>query len=144
MNWGKSIALVYTIFAVSMIGVTVYCSTLDINLVTPEYYADELKYEAQIAKQQNANQLPVPLQIDYQAEGRNILLTFPADMKDVKGEIKLYRPSNSRLDQSIPVALTDQVQAISASELQQGLWRVKVEWEAAEGAYFQEKSIFVQ
>ncbi|MEZ4776559.1 MAG: FixH family protein [Bacteroidia bacterium] len=144
MNWGKKIALVYTIFAVSMISVTVYCSQQDINLVTPEYYAEELGYESHITKVKNAGELADPLQISYESGAKNILLTFPAGMTDIRGDVKLYRPSNSRLDKDFPIAVSNLQQQIAAGELQSGLWRVKVEWETASGAYFQEKSIFIQ
>ncbi|MDX2247584.1 MAG: FixH family protein [Bacteroidia bacterium] len=144
MNWGKKIALVYTVFAVSMISVTVYCSQLDINLVTPEYYEKELGYEAHIAKARNAGQLAEPLQISYAAGEKNIMLNFPAGMTDIRGEVNLYRPSDSRLDKNIPVSLEDRQQKIAAGDLKPGLWRVKVEWESREGSYFQEKSLFIQ
>lgn len=144
MNWGKKIALVYTVFAVSMISVAVYCSRMDINLVTPEYYAAELAYESHITKVKNAGELAEPLQISYESGEKSILLSFPSGMTDIRGEVKLYRPSNSRLDKDIPIAVSNLQQQIAANDLQSGLWRVKVEWETSDGTYFQEKSIFIQ
>ena len=145
MNWGTKIAIVYSIFAVTMISATVYCSHQDIHLVTEDYYAQELIYESHIQKVKNAQSLDTPMQINFRPENKELRLKFPQEHANrLTGSANFYRPSNARLDRTFALNTRGEEQIFSTVDLKSGLWRVKVEWEVNGERYFQEKSIFVQ
>ena len=45
LNWGKGIFITYALFFVMIMSVVVYMSSLDVNLVTEDYYEKELKHQ---------------------------------------------------------------------------------------------------
>ena len=50
MNWGWRITIVYSLFALTMIGAVIYSTTLDVNLVEEDYYEKEVNYQQVINK----------------------------------------------------------------------------------------------
>jgi hypothetical protein len=49
-NWGTGIALVYTVFALSMIALVVSSFSKKLDLDSKDYYAQELVFQNQIDK----------------------------------------------------------------------------------------------
>jgi nitrogen fixation protein FixH len=63
----------------------------------------------------------------------------------VTGTVSFYRPSDAELDSKVKLGL-DAVgrQSVSVRELRAGLWKVRVEWNAAGQDYFFEKPIIIK
>ena len=81
--------------------------------------------------------------IDIDRSVHSITLVFPKinATANVAGTVTLYRPSNSQLDQVIPLQLnTDLSQAIPTDRLAKGMWRMKIDWTAGDNTYFIEDS----
>ena len=57
MNWGKSIILAFVLFAGFIATLVVVCVREDISLVSKDYYKEELLYQDQIQRLNNASQL---------------------------------------------------------------------------------------
>ena len=144
MNWGWKIALAFILFGV-FIGVLVFRSFQEnIDLVSEDYYQQELAYQEQIDKIANSRSLNVPLTFAQQAQ--QLVVQFPDDLTaTVAGEIQLFCPSNRRNDRSVTIALnSDRQQIIPTSKLAKGYYKVKVDWMSGDAAYFTEESIFIQ
>jgi nitrogen fixation protein FixH len=76
----------------------------------------------------------------------HVQLTFPDSVfyKKAAGTIYFYRPSGSNKDFSVPMAVSDNnTQAINASALEKGLWRIKVEWGMEGKNFYSEKSLII-
>jgi hypothetical protein len=143
-NWGKGIFLTYALFFVMIMSVVVYMSNLDVNLVTEDYYDKELKHQEQIDKETRTNQLPEKLQVNVMQN--RIRLKFPSMFKpyEISGTVQFYRPSDSKLDFSVNIALNDSLkQIISTTSIQKGYWRIKVDWSADNIDYFNEKLVMI-
>ena len=52
-HWGWRIALIYTTFALATIGFMIFSFTQKVDLVSTQYYADELKYDAKMLAEKN-------------------------------------------------------------------------------------------
>lgn len=144
LNWGWKIAILYSGFVVFMLILVYKSSTQKIDLVTPDYYAKELKYQDQIDKEQRTRQLAQQLQ--WQVNNRNITLQFPTEMKGKKlgGEILFYRPSDSSKD--IKVAITADssgVAEITGDKLSTGMYKMQVAWSADNTEYYNEGTITI-
>jgi hypothetical protein len=143
-NWGRGIFLTYALFLVVIISMVVYMSSIDVNLVTEDYYEKELKHQEQIDKEARANQLPEKLKIIVR---QNIVdLTFPSMFKpyEISGLVQFYRPSDSRYDFRVKIELNDSLkQTITTSTIQKGYWRIKVDWSAKNNDYFNEKLVMI-
>ncbi len=137
--WGYGIAAVYTIFAVATLSFVAFTMTQKVELVAPDYYAQEVGYEQQLNRLRQTKELAAQLTCDLSAEGKFIRLQLPANMASVRGKITLYRPSDSTLDQHLEFNPDAQgSQKISTAQLARGVWRVKVMWSYAGREYYNE------
>jgi hypothetical protein len=137
--WGYGIAAVYSIFAVAMISFVAFTMTQKVELVAPDYYTKEIGYEQQIDRERQTNKLTQAMTCQLIQEGKFIKIQFPNKNAAVEGTIKLYRPSDSLLDFSVPVKPDEQgLQSFSTAKMATGAWRVKVSWETDGQEFYQE------
>ena len=116
-----------------------------VDLVATDYYAQELKYQDKIESIQRNNDLSVPALIDYNETGINVI--FPLELKGtgIKGNIHLFRPSDSGKDKSYEIKTDDNnSQLIPSGEIGKGMYRVQIAYEAAGKSYYTEKQIVVR
>ena len=147
MGWGRGIWLFYGGFVVFMLACVAFASMQRFDLVAPDYYAQQIDYQTQIDKTNRAVHLPDRPRVEYRRGDRSVLLTFPTifDPAQTAGTIRLFRPSNSSWDRTIPIALdADGTQIIPADKLIGGLWKVKLDWRSAGESYYLEESIVIE
>lgn len=146
MNWGLRIILLYTAFVGGMLFLVYKCTQQSVDLVSTDYYAQELKFQDKIDRLNNSEKLDVKLAVVYSSEHSIIQIIFPesSSSKNTTGEIVLFRPDNSKLDFKIPIDITDGIQNISTEKLTKGLWRVKSSWSTNDTPYYQEEKIIIQ
>lgn len=145
MNWGKSIIVVFLVFAVGMLTLVTKSMRTRIDMVHADYYAEELRYQQTIDGQQNAQQLSAPVQITQPRD--SVVLFFPEELHGhaLEGEVLFYRPSDSRKDFTIPLRLNGEgTLAVSRQRFIKGNYRVKLHWAVDGKNYFQELQHFVQ
>jgi len=146
MNWGLRIILLYTAFVGGMLFLVYKCTQQNIDLVSTDYYAQELKFQDKIDRLNNSERNEVKLDIVYLPEQNNIQITFPENStpKNTTGEIVLFRPDNSKLDFKVSVDISEGIQNIPTENLSKGLWRVKSSWSTNDTPYYQEERIIIQ
>ena len=134
--WGYGIAAVYTIFALATLSFVGFTMTQKVELVSKDYYTQEVAYEQQINRLRQTKDLENQVTCKLSADGKFIQLHLPPKMVAVQGTITLYRPSESALDMELELDPDDDgTQNIPIAKLARGLWRVKVTW-SAEGRDF--------
>jgi nitrogen fixation protein FixH len=134
--WGHGIAAVYAIFALASLGIVAFTMTQKVELVAPDYYAQEVAYEQQINRLRETNALEQQATCTLSADGQFIKLQFPIKKAAVQGTIRFYRPSESALDEEYEIDPdNDGSQLLPTTKLAKGLWRIKVTW-SAEGREF--------
>lgn len=144
MNWGNRLLLVFIVFAGGMIYLAYRCMHVETQLVTSEYYKDELVYQEVIDGAKSANQLSAPVKITQQ--GQNIVVQMPSEMKNGKaaGSIWFYCASDSKRDKHIPLQLNaDGVQQIDKKNLWPGNYTVKLDWNNNNKHYYTEESLII-
>jgi hypothetical protein len=146
MNWGLRIILLYTAFVGGMLFLVYKCTQQSVDLVSTDYYAQELMFQDKIDRLNNSEKLDVKLAVVYSSEHSIIQIIFPesSTSKNTTGEIVLFRPDNSKLDFKIPIDITDGIQNIPTEKLSKGLWRVKSSWSTNDTPYYQEEKIIIQ
>lgn len=142
-NWGTGIALFYGTFALATIGFVAFAMTKDVDLVTPEYYAQSLRHDERMTATANARALGEALSVEVQPGSRTVVVQWPADMAaDVAGAATLYRPSSAALDRVTPLRLDARgQQQLSLEGLASGHWRVQLQWTAGGLDYYAERDI---
>ena len=145
LNWGVGIVITIACFIGFIMFFVIKMSTdkkYDHDLVTEEYYKQELAYQDQIDAQQNSARLAKNIQVEVTAEGIQIL--FPSEKKDIKGEVSLYRPSNKKLDIEIPISLENQQMLIPAEKLVEGKYKLSINWKSNETTYLYKKDLQIK
>lgn len=143
MNWGYKIIIVFVVFAAGMLTLVTKSLRTKIDMVTPDYYKEELKYQQVIDGKQNANSLSTPITI---SQDENIVLTFPQEMreKQIRGQLTFYRPSDSRKDISVPLKIDEAGQQQLEKRLfTTGLYRVKLQWSMNDRPFYQEQLLTI-
>lgn len=97
-NWGTKIALVYLLFVAGILFLVMQSSRQKIDLVTPDYYEQEIKYQERIDQSNRADALQGKLSV--KLTGDTISIHFPAEQssKQIKGHVWIYYPADESLD----------------------------------------------
>jgi len=143
-NWGTGVILVFIGFISFIMYFVISMNTnskYDHDLVTEDYYAQELEYQNEINKENNAKNLKENIRWKKTNEG--ILITFPETLeaKDITGNVFLYRPSNKQLDFETLISLSDHNLLIPDKRLLDGRWNIKIDWKYKEATYLYKKEI---
>jgi hypothetical protein len=140
-NWGTKIIVVYSAFVVFMLTMVYLCTQQHFDLVTPDYYAKELKYQEVINATNNAHALETTVQVVQ--TGKAVQVTLPAQTTGVQGGVvEFYRPGNAALDFSQNFTNTSVIVA-DIAKFKAGMYKVKVSWKVNDTPYYNEQSLFV-
>lgn len=131
INWGTAIVIAFMAFISFIMYFVISMSTdknFDHDLVVEDYYQQELKFQDDINKVENAKNLSK--NISFKKTDNGILLSFPKDLNinDIKGKVFLYRPSNKQLDFEMPISLSNHNLLIPDNSLLDGRWNIKIDW----------------
>ena len=137
MNWGKGILIVFILFA-TLIGTLVFKSNgVKTELVTKNYYEEELAYQEKIDGITNAQRHDMNAAVSQDKETLRFQwpdsLNFPAE-----GELWFYYASDAGRDRKMRFTTTGSgVFELDKSVLSTGDYQVKISWEKAGKKYYQ-------
>lgn len=139
MDWGKGILLTIVAFVGFILTlVVISVKQDDIHLVTENYYEKEINYQDQIEREISAASLDREVLV-FEASTKTMILDLPIG---AKGSLQLFRPSDARLDQVLPLDIKNSGQtAIPLEKLKSGYWRVQLTWEENGIEYYEERKI---
>lgn len=144
--WPYAIIAFFALLITCVVSFTIFASRHPQDLVRGDYYAEEIRFQGQIDRQKRTSALNLDIEIAYDATKQSISITLPASHagRAVKGDVRLYRPSDARLDREFPLAL-DPVgqQKLEATALAQGLWKIRVQWTVDGQEYFVDRKLVV-
>jgi len=144
INWGTGIVLAFIGF-ISFIMYFIITMNIDDtyshDLVTEDYYAEELAYQNDIDKLKNSKNLEE--NISYQRMTEGLVIHFPSnvDFKEITGKVFLYRPSNKQLDFDTTISLSKPYLLIPDKRLVDGRWNIKIDWKYNGKSYLFKESI---
>jgi hypothetical protein len=138
-HWGTKIFLAYGLFVVFMLSMVYLCTQQHYDLVTPDYYAQELKYQEVIDGQKNLEASGKKVLIN--ATQNLVTVQLPMDIAEGKAEFKFYRPDNASLDFSMAINEGNSVM-VPASKFKTGVYKVKSTWMHDGKRYYDEQSYF--
>jgi len=140
MNWGKWIILSFVLFAAFIGVLVVICLRQDVNLVSEDYYKEELAYQQQIERMQNANRLTQKPTLSI--AGQSLEVKFGQFDQIENGDVRLFRPSDARLDRRFVLQpSTGVMQRFDISGLPKGMYHAKMRWSMNGKEYFVENPI---
>ncbi|MBU7576454.1 MAG: FixH family protein [Flavihumibacter sp.] len=146
LNFGHKLVLVFIAFGLLM-GTLIYMSVkTEFELVSKDYYKEELAYQQVIDARNNAANLTAAIQLSYR--DKMLKIQLPAEMvgKVQSGQIIFYCPSDSDKDTVLdlqPDATGQQSIEIGKSILP-AAYKLKFKWQANDTAYYQENFMNLQ
>lgn len=140
MNWGNKLVVVFIVFG-AFIGYLVYSAvTTKYDLVSKDYYKDELRYQDKINSQNNASKIS-GVKIEQDAEA--VIIHLPQEQKGlaISGDVFFYCITDELKDYhtTLQVDSTNR-QIVMKKSLQKAAYNVKINWQQGkETFYFEEK-----
>jgi hypothetical protein len=135
MNWGKWIIVAFIMFAGFIATLVTVCMRQDISLVSKDYYTDELAYQEQIVRINNANALTEKPIIT--ATDKSLDVDYTALGNFENGVIKLFRPSDPEMDKTFPLeASATHKSSFPIGHLAKGMYRARLQWRMNGEEYF--------
>jgi hypothetical protein len=143
-SWGKGIFIAYAGFAIAVIIMVTISMTKNVDLVAPNYYEKEIKYQGEIDRINNTNRLKE--QVKFEISEPILILSFPANSISsvITGDVVFYRPSDSKKDFKVNIKSDKQFRhSIDLSGIEKGLWKIKVIWNM-DGTDYLSTSIYMK
>jgi hypothetical protein len=139
-NWGTRIAVLYLGF-VALIAVLVTMSMRQkTDLVSKDYYAQELAYQQKLDKMNRTRTLDEP--VKWVVQNDRIQLQFPSGIQlPVKGTVTLFCASDAGKDLVIPFEARESTFALSLQKVVNGRYTLQLDWQAGEQTYYQEGAV---
>lgn len=144
MNWGYKILLVYVVFVSGILFMVFRSSAKKVDMVTADYYAEELKYQQVIDAVRRTGQLVGTTTCV--AVGDSLIVTLPAAMnsKTVTGSLLLYCIADEDKDVQQTFSTSQANVHMVLPQQNKGLHDVKVSWTMDGQTYYHEQKIFLQ
>ncbi len=139
MNFGKWIIVTFVLFAAFIGTLVAICIRQDISLVSKNYYQDELEFQHQIARVDNANRLSQKPTLVLKRDRRLVIDFNTLNFSDA--QLKLVRPSDARLDEVIEVR--NCISEKDMSSMAAGYYRARLTWKFEDKEFFMEYDVFV-
>jgi len=144
-NWGWGIAIFYSMFVAFMLFMVWNASKEKVEMVSKDYYKDELAFQGQIDKENRTQALTESLK--WQVTGKGVTLKFPSSMldKNIKADVLFYCPSNSDKDFSASVMPgADGSCKVQSEKFEKGTYNMQVNWTAGGASYYNEAAISIK
>lgn len=144
MSWGIRIAALYIGF-VGLIAFLIFkTSQQNVDLVTEDYYQQELNFQEKINQASAENDLGVHPVVSIDQE--SVHIKFPDSMAhtSITGTAFFYRPSDATKDFSLALQPgVNGVQQISTSMFIQGVYQLKLSWKVGQESYYHETQLYI-
>ncbi len=144
LSWGTGIAIVYILFALSMITFAVVASMDKFDLVSENYYDNAVNYQQQINAAANTITENSSLEVKYDAHQNAIVINAMGNKKVITGTLAFYKPDKAENDFTTKFSTdTSGVQIVPAAKLAHGQWTLKASWIVDGKDCYIEKKIFI-
>ncbi|MEP5253930.1 FixH family protein [Winogradskyella rapida] len=144
INWGTGIVVAFIGFISFIMYFIITMSVddkYDFDLVTEDYYGQELEFQEDLNKEALSKTLATNLNWSKSSEGLSINFPKDIDYNTITGTVFLYRPSNKQFDFEIPISLSNHNLLIPDKRLLGGRWNIKIDWKTADKAYIYKTEI---
>jgi len=141
IGWGWRVGLLYLAFVAMMIGLVVLSSRQKFDLVSKEYYKDEIAYQQVIDAGKNQAALTGTLVV--KANGQTILIEFPEEFAGsiILGSVQFYSAVDKEWDRRFAINTSKNTMSIDRSLLRHTRYKLKISYSVEGRDYYQENDI---
>lgn len=131
INWGTGLALgmsAFIAFIMYMVVTMFTDSNYDHDLVTEDYYRQEMELQDNIYAEENARDSKQELSLQRTEQGLFILFSNGEQINATEGSIHFYRPSDDRMDFTVPLQKGEKQIFVPAERLVDGQYRLTMSY----------------
>ena len=143
LNWGLKIALLYGGFVILIVTMVSMAMNQKVDLVSKDYYEQELNYQEKIDKTRRTMELSE--QLKWQINKGTLFLKFPKQFKNqnVSGTVYFFRPSDETMDTRINFIVSDTSLStnIQTDKIKPGLYKMQIDWKGNNQDYYNESVV---
>jgi len=140
-TWGTGLFITIIIFVSFFISFILFSLTQDINLVSKDYFPEEIAYGTKLAKIRNADALKEKITIEQKENQLIIFYPKTFENQELSGIVKFYFVTNSKFDIDIEIKIAENKQIINLHKYKKGRYYIQIDWRVNETEYFQEFKI---
>ena len=143
MDFGVKITILYISFVVLILTMVCMCYGQTVELVSSDYYAQEIKFQDKINATNNEKNLRAS--IDHTLTGKTIILSIDSVLlsEDFNGTVTFFRPSDSSKDVKLKMNFVTNKQIINTDKLIHGAYKLQLTWISNSKKYYKEEVIFI-
>jgi hypothetical protein len=140
MNWGHKIVLSYLAFIVFIAIIATKAMRENIDLVSKDYYQQEIDYQDQIGRINNAKENDAVMTFTYEGEKKSASVSFP-EKHFTSATLVFYRPSDASKDFKVELNAKDNKTMfdVPLDKLSAGLWKAKIHWTDGVKEFYKEE-----
>lgn len=142
--WPWAIVTWFIGFFGVVVGLTTTAIRSRTDVVSPDYYAQELRFQERIEASARTEALAAQPTVVVDSHLHSLRLQLPPGVVPGSdtGKITLYRPDDARLDQEFPLKLdTTGAQLIPVASLRPGRWKVRIAWQSQGHEFYHETTV---
>ena len=111
---------------------------MDFDLVSKDYYQQEIVFQKRLDATSANNALSQPLSVT--ANATNVVILFPPEFVGgaIKADVRFYSPINDTYDRGFSLQATDGKLFIERAKLDKTSYTVQISWNATGKDYYQE------
>jgi hypothetical protein len=143
-NWGLKIALVYGVFVMGIMYMVFLSSKQNRDLVSDNYYAEELAYQKVI--DQSSKTASLQSQVEISTTENRVQVSLPKEFEhtSILGSWTLYYAANQKKDIMGSFQTSAAAFSIDIPKDSKGNYLLKLNWKSKKEEYYFEKNIFLQ
>lgn len=112
----------------------------DVNLVQTDYYQNSTLHNEHVDDIKRSEAVDIKLYFDRKLQAVIFQIPSEFDKKKVSGKLHFYRPSDSKIDFTIPIKITNSSQSLNVDEIKKGKWNVKASFSFDGDNYYKEST----
>lgn len=143
MSWGNKLVVVFVVFVGLMATLVYKAVNTKFELVTKDYYKEELRYQDKIDGAANASTAG---SLTLMQDASTITLQLPASLQSSisEGEAWFYCKTDAVKDQRLPVKIEDGIYSFDKSVFAKGTYELKLQLTNKGKQYYYREFITVQ
>lgn len=141
MNWFHYILITLALFISLMVYFAVRSTQTKLDLVSVNYYEEELKFQEKIIKLKNTQLWEDSIKTVL-LESNKLLISFPTNMKVSSGSMRMYCPQDKSKDKLYELALDTNNKMLLDAKDCKGFYRIEIDWENEGEQYLTQRKIY--
>jgi len=143
MSWGNKLVLVFVVFVALMATLVYKAVNTKFELVTKDYYKEELRYQDKIDGAANAKTAG---EIKLLQDAATVTLQLPESLSTstAEGDAWFYCKTDAAKDLRMPVKIEDGQYSFDKASLAKGSYQLKLQLISNEKQYYYKEYITVQ